>query len=534
MKINDKNGVLKVDETISSLLEELAQEANGPELEKAGELDNEATLEKDPTELTSDIDNEDVYGDDEELAEDVGEVVVEGYTDLELMKYLQENGYEPSIENLLILKEELAQEANGPELDGEGELKNEATEEKEPKELTSDIDNEDVYGDEEEAAEDVGEVVVEGYTDLELMEYLQENGYEPSIENLLILKEELAQEANGPELEKAGELDNEATLEKAPKELTSDIDNEDIYGDDEEAAEDVGEVVVENSLMEDELETNPLEKEAEDAGVADDKPADDGDVKESEDDEEKEDKKEDDEDKEDSKEEDDEKEQTNENALFDFINSINESLAQEANGPELDGEGELKNEATEEKEAKTEKANTKNDDVYCDCSHKQVEDVVETVVEAVSVCKANGVPATLENITEAAVSLFETKNFDIDAMIMSKEWNGSKKFDEYKDIEGDGANAALTGLRKTKSYKSLKEACMMDDGYFAEDSYTVETAAEKTAKLTEQVSLLIARENNDPLYDELLKESAYCMRLREQIQNKYNRSAISKVNDITK
>ena len=42
------------------------------------------------------------------------------------------------------------------------------------------------------------------------------------------------------------------------------------------------------------------------------------------------------------------------------------------------------------------------------------------------------------------------------------------------------ANAALTGLRETKSYKSLKEACMMDDGYFTEDSYTVETAAENS------------------------------------------------------
>ena len=52
--------------------------------------------------------------------------------------------------------------------------------------------------------------------------------------------------------------------------------------------------------------------------------------------------------------------------------------------------------------------------------------------------------------------------------LCQKKWNGSNKFDEYEKIEGDGANAALTGLRETKSYKSLKEACMMDDGYFTE------------------------------------------------------------------
>ena len=119
-------------------------------------------------------------------------------TDLELMYLLEENGYEASAENLAILKEELAQEANGPELDGEGELNNEATLEKEPTELTSDIDNEDVYGDDEELAEDVGEVVVEGYSDYDLMKMLEENGYSPDLENLRILKESIEILFEGP------------------------------------------------------------------------------------------------------------------------------------------------------------------------------------------------------------------------------------------------------------------------------------------------------------------------------------------------
>ena len=116
---------------------------------------------------------------------------------------------------------------------------------------------------------------------------------------------------------------------------------------------------------------------------------------------------------------------------------------------------------------------------------------------------------------------------------MSKEMNGSKKFKEYDKLEGKGADCALTGLRESVKYGSLKEACMLDEGYFVEDSYVKETAAEKTAKLTEQVALLVAREKADPLYDELLKESAYCMRLREQIQAKYKRDAAAKVETIT-
>lgn len=58
-------------------LKESDQVAAGPELEKAAELKNEATLEKEPSELTSTINNNNVYGNDEEVAEDVGEVVVE-------------------------------------------------------------------------------------------------------------------------------------------------------------------------------------------------------------------------------------------------------------------------------------------------------------------------------------------------------------------------------------------------------------------------------------------------------------------------
>ena len=42
MKIEDKSGLLDQEEVLDGLLEEMSQTANGPELEKAEELKNEA------------------------------------------------------------------------------------------------------------------------------------------------------------------------------------------------------------------------------------------------------------------------------------------------------------------------------------------------------------------------------------------------------------------------------------------------------------------------------------------------------------
>lgn len=77
-------------------------------------------------------------------------------------------------------------------------------------------------------------------TDLELMQLLDEQGYEATLENLEILKEGLETGAY--------EIKNVATIEKKPSELTSDIDSKDVYDDEEhEQEEDVGEVVVESN-----------------------------------------------------------------------------------------------------------------------------------------------------------------------------------------------------------------------------------------------------------------------------------------------
>lgn len=124
--INDPMGLLE------SILESIDQHAAGPELKDSKELENKATEEKKPVELASDADNKDVYpAGEHKQEEDIDAVVVES-----------------------------EQVAAGPELKDAKELENEATEEKAPVELASDVDNKDVYPtDEHEESEDVESAV---------------------------------------------------------------------------------------------------------------------------------------------------------------------------------------------------------------------------------------------------------------------------------------------------------------------------------------------------------------------------------------
>ena len=134
-------------------------------------------------------------------------------TDLELMQLLEDEGYEATAENLEILKEGLER--------GEYMIKD-ATEDREPSELTSDIDNEDVYDDEEhEQTEDVGEVVVESFSDYELYQLLEMEGYETTNENLEILKEGLY----------SGEIEILDEASTSLKRATKEMDNIDGLGE---------------------------------------------------------------------------------------------------------------------------------------------------------------------------------------------------------------------------------------------------------------------------------------------------------------
>ena len=341
MKINDLNGLLQeksIEEQMDLVLEE---------------LEVAATEDRDPKEMTPDEDNKDVYpADEHKQSEEVEGVVV---------------------------KEE-SQTAAGPELERAAELKNDATLEKAPAEMSSEIDNKDVYpADEHSQKDEVGEVVVEGcakkslknskvlkekesYSDFDLMKILDENGYEASLDNLLILKEQLAEGSiviedameSDPVVEatkeKVDDTDKEAEtgdLEKAEKPLVDEDDNKSEEAKEEKAEEDKKE---ETDDKVEELIADKEEKE--DAPKA-----------------------------EESEEEKEEELSEGLKSLFSLINSINESVSQVAAGPELGNAAELKNEATDDKKPEEMASEKDNKDVYPADEHKQAEEVEGVVVK---------------------------------------------------------------------------------------------------------------------------------------------------------
>jgi hypothetical protein len=84
----------------------------------------------------------------------------------------------------------------------------------------------------------------------------------------------------------------------------------------------------------------------------------------------------------------------------------------------------------------------------------------------------------------------------------------------------------------TTGYKSIKEAFLLEDGYFSKDSKVLVTAEEKRIKLENQLSLLIARESNDVLYEELVRTTILAKKLQEQIKDRYSKVAKEKATEL--
>jgi len=548
MNIKDTNGLLKVksaDEQVSELLEE---------------LENKATEDKEPSELESSIDTADVYEGDEEKAEDVGSVEIteseEPETDATEDKAPEEVESDLDTKDVYNDDTEEAGEDVGS-VDIKEELDVDATEDKDPKELESSIDTADVYEGDEEKAEDVGSVEIteelepeddDSSKDLEaedpnVAEAKEDNDGKDDLEPADSKvdddkkddesdkddedkkdddkkdddkedkedKEDVNESALFELLRSINEsLSTDSTVEKDPSELESSIDTEDVYGDDEEKAEDVGSVEIKEELEIDATE----DKEPEELESAID---------------------------------------------TEDVYEGDEEKAEDVGSVEITEELEV--EATEDKDPSELESSIDTEDVYGDDEEKAedvgsveikesntVKDIVTIVVEAAKHCKDNGIPASISNICEAAESELAAmmgtgdkpadKEYDVDAAIESEEMNGSDKFEKYEEIQGDQADAALTGetpasaVHESVKYTSLKEACLLDEDYFTTDSYVKETADDKVQKLTEQISLLMAREAMDPAYDELLKESVYCIRLQESIKAKYLNEACKRAQRI--
>ena len=200
-------------------------------------------------------------------------------------------------------------------------------------------------------------------------------------------------------------------------------------------------------------------------------------------------------------------------------------------------------------------------------SELSIADMVSIVTEAAYNIKSRGEKATYDAICEEAEKICDDpahKEFNLDAVLNSEagaeigtcenDKDIAKADDLHEDAEEIKPEEAVKEVKaeaeegkaassedvepapvlETDNYSSIKEACMLGEYYFNTDSYTIDTPEAKSNKLVEQISLLIAREHNDPLYNELLKEAVYTNRLHEAVTKKYKNEAVPKAEMITK
>jgi hypothetical protein len=163
--------------------------------------------------------------------------------------------------------------------------------------------------------------------------------------------------------------------------------------------------------------------------------------------------------------------------------------------------------ATSDAAAKEETPSVSNADVYPSEEHKQTEEVKEVIVEGAKskkVAPKTGTLNTAHSDTLNAEGTLET------TLGKGKEIKKAQP----KDV--------------TKKYGSLKEAFLLESDYFEKDSVTEVPASAKKEKLVGQLGLLVARDVQDPLYEELIRTSATAKKLQEELQSKYRGVALKK------
>ncbi len=132
------------------------------------------------------------------------------------------------------------------------------------------------------------------------------------------------------------------------------------------------------------------------------------------------------------------------------------------------------------------------------------------------------------------------QQYNVDAAI-KVDMNSAKADKEHeikKDIADHKAEPKdVTAKDNVKpgeeaEYRSLKEAFLLEDGYFEKESVSKVTPEQKQDKLVNQISLLVARESADPLYEELLHATAVARQLQTELQEKYKASAKKKAKQL--
>jgi hypothetical protein len=91
--------------------------------------------------------------------------------------------------------------------------------------------------------------------------------------------------------------------------------------------------------------------------------------------------------------------------------------------------------------------------------------------------------------------------------------------------EKEPVKATPADVTEAVKYKSLKEAFLLENGYFDKDSVETVSAQAKRDRLLEQLALLTARDSKDPLYEELLQSTVVAKRIQKKLQEKYTGAA---------
>jgi hypothetical protein len=87
-------------------------------------------------------------------------------------------------------------------------------------------------------------------------------------------------------------------------------------------------------------------------------------------------------------------------------------------------------------------------------------------------------------------------------------------------------------IKEAAKYRSLKEAFLLESDYFEKNSSSVVSADDKKNKLVSQLGLLVARDVQDPLYEELIRATAVSKKLQEELQAKYKAVALKKAGEL--
>jgi len=156
-----------------------------------------------------------------------------------------------------------------------------------------------------------------------------------------------------------------------------------------------------------------------------------------------------------------------------------------------------------------------NSDVYPADEHEQAEEVEEVIVESEDAEKPY-----VEELNHSG-----SDTIDSDGQLAKNEEVSEDKVEDVVKAEPED-------VTETVQYRSLKEAFLLEADYFEKDSAAVISADDKKSKLTNQLGLLVARDVQDPLYEELLKTTAYAKQLQEELQSKYKAVALKKAGQL--